>query len=134
MIFKCNKCSSTQTFIEKKGNNTGLYCSKCGKWITWLNKDQIRAFEHQKTESTVIGNLSDLNTQPKDSFAMAYYAMKGQLKAFIDFLDKEIDRQFDRVALSPEDAIMKSTYAHAYEKDKNALINILNGNDWKEIK
>lgn len=31
-------------FIENHGNNTGLYCSMCGKWQKWLNKDEIRAF------------------------------------------------------------------------------------------
>ncbi|WP_394910522.1 hypothetical protein [uncultured Robinsoniella sp.] len=45
--FVCSKCNSTDVFIEKSGNNTGLYCSECGKWITWLNKDQIRLAERQ---------------------------------------------------------------------------------------
>ncbi|RJW38690.1 hypothetical protein DXC92_19045 [Clostridiales bacterium TF09-2AC] len=45
--FICSKCNSTDVFIEKSGNNTGLYCSDCGKWITWLNKDQQRLAERQ---------------------------------------------------------------------------------------
>lgn len=43
--FKCTKCNSEDLFIEKSGNNTGLYCSDCGKWITWLNKDEMRLAE-----------------------------------------------------------------------------------------
>lgn len=42
---KC-KCGSLDFFIEKQGNNTGLYCSMCGKWQKWMNKDDIRLFEH----------------------------------------------------------------------------------------
>ncbi len=40
------KCGSLDFFMEKQGNNTGLYCSMCGKWQKWMNKDDIRLFEH----------------------------------------------------------------------------------------
>lgn len=40
------KCGSLDFFVEKQGNNTGLYCSMCGRWQKWLNKDEIRLFEH----------------------------------------------------------------------------------------
>ena len=45
-IFEC-KCGSTDVFIEQQGNNCGLYCADCGKWITWLNKDSKRLAERQ---------------------------------------------------------------------------------------
>ena len=45
--FKCTKCNSSDVFINKSGNNIGLYCGDCGKWITWLNKDQLRLVERQ---------------------------------------------------------------------------------------
>ena len=40
------KCGSLDFFMKKQGNNTGLYCSMCGKWQKWMNKDDIRLFEH----------------------------------------------------------------------------------------
>lgn len=46
----CKKCGSTSLFIEKKGNNTGLYCSDCGAWIKWLGKGELKAFEHSMSE------------------------------------------------------------------------------------
>lgn len=45
--FRCSKCNSSDVFINVSGNNTGLYCGDCGKWITWLNKDQLRLAERQ---------------------------------------------------------------------------------------
>ena len=33
-------------FTEEHGNQTGLYCSACGKWQKWLKKDEIRLFNH----------------------------------------------------------------------------------------
>ena len=45
-IFEC-KCGSTEVFIEQQGNNCGLFCADCGKWLTWLNKDSKRLAERQ---------------------------------------------------------------------------------------
>lgn len=38
MEYKCKYCNSENLFTEKHGNNTGLYCSDCGKYQQWLNK------------------------------------------------------------------------------------------------
>ena len=46
MTVTCNKCGIVKGFIEEKGNQTGLYCNKCGKWIKWLTKDEKRIFAH----------------------------------------------------------------------------------------
>lgn len=42
--YKCEKCGSSNTEIEEKGNQTGLYCCDCGKWIKWLSKEEVRVF------------------------------------------------------------------------------------------
>lgn len=45
MTITCNKCGIVNGFIEKKGIQTGLYCNKCGRWIKWLSRDEVRLFE-----------------------------------------------------------------------------------------
>ena len=40
------KCGGKEFFTEKHGNQTGAYCSACGKWQKWLGKDEIRLFNH----------------------------------------------------------------------------------------
>lgn len=40
------KCGGREFFTEEHGNQTGLYCSACGKWQKWLKKDEIRLFNH----------------------------------------------------------------------------------------
>lgn len=40
------KCGGKEFFTEEHGNQTGLYCSTCGKWQKWLKKDEIRLFNH----------------------------------------------------------------------------------------
>ena len=96
----CKKCNSTSLHIEKKGNNTGLYCNTCGSWIKWLSKDEVRAFEFNETRKTE----SDENSKTEDDF------IKKELNRFIEYLDKAID-----------------SYCLGLERDKNALINILAG-------
>ena len=29
---KCDKCNSSNLFVEIQGNRKGLYCGECGKW------------------------------------------------------------------------------------------------------
>lgn len=39
--YVCEKCGSLELFIKENGNQTGLYCSECGKWIKWLPKSEV---------------------------------------------------------------------------------------------
>lgn len=53
-IFKCSRCGNKDkkaTFMKTKGNQTGLYCGSCGKWIKWLSKEETKVYEHQKEEN-----------------------------------------------------------------------------------
>ena len=35
-----SECCSADVISMKKGNQVGLYCSKCGVWIKWANKKE----------------------------------------------------------------------------------------------
>lgn len=49
--YKC-KCGGTKFFTKESGSATGLYCKKCGKWIKWLGKDELRLFEYEQSLKT----------------------------------------------------------------------------------
>lgn len=51
-IFEC-KCGSKDIFIKDSGNNKGLYCADCGKWMQWLGKDDLKLAERQIEQSIV---------------------------------------------------------------------------------
>lgn len=36
--YKC-KCGNNDFFFVERGNIMGIYCSYCGKWFKWANKD-----------------------------------------------------------------------------------------------
>ncbi len=37
--YKC-KCGCNDFFFADKGNQKGIYCTKCGKWLKWADKDE----------------------------------------------------------------------------------------------
>lgn len=37
--YKC-KCGYNDFFFADKGNQKGIYCSYCGKWFKWADKDE----------------------------------------------------------------------------------------------
>ena len=119
MDFKCKKCGSKKYMIRKNCSQTGLYCSDCGKWYKWLNKNEVRVYSESNTTEESKENANDLKR------------IIDQLKEFTDYLDKVIDRELMKEPLSEGDSIRKCAYCTALERDKNALLNIINGKDWR---
>ena len=37
--YQC-KCGHDDFFFADKGNQKGIYCSYCGKWLKWADKDE----------------------------------------------------------------------------------------------
>ena len=52
------------------------------------------------------------------------------LERFVKFLDNAIDEEYSKPPLTRDDMIRKNAYCLALERDKNAIINILNGEDF----
>lgn len=121
----CKKCGSISLHTVVKGNNTGLYCDDCGSWIKWLSKDELRAFEHSK------GRGKRVENKPVDEACDVN--MRDRLEVFAEYLDKVIDKEFEKEPLSVEDSIRKSSYCLALERDKNAILNILAGRNFDDI-
>ena len=116
----CKKCGSISLHTEVKGSNTGLYCDDCGAWVKWLGKDELRAFEHSQK-----GKVNNDLSANKDIIT--------RLKEFVEFLEKKIDSEYDKLPISKDDAIRKNSYCLALEQDKNAILNILRGNDFNYV-
>lgn len=137
---KCNKCGSISLHTEVKGNNTGLYCDNCGSWQKWLNKDEKkkRVFESSmrvptKEEQEAIDSyIKSISKETGNDFYQSITIIE-RLQRFVKFLDSAIDKEFEKMPISPEDAIRKSSYCLALERDKNAIINIMNGKEFDYV-
>lgn len=126
----CKKCGSVSLHTEIKGNNTGLYCDDCGAWIKWLSKDELRAFNHSLQES-MWSHTKFIEKLNKAKEEVCYgKPIETRLKEFVEFLNKKIDSEYEKLPVSTEDAIRKNSYCLALQKDIWALENILNGKDW----
>ena len=140
------KCGCENMFTQSKGNNTGLYCSECGKWQRWLGKDELRAFEHSKKNQT---HVQMRDSTPEENHAISEYiksiskptginilddkSIVQRLNEFADFLDRKIDSEYEKLPVSKDDAIRKNSYCLALEQDKTAILNILRGHDFNYV-
>lgn len=43
------KCGCSNFFLVEKGNHIGIYCSYCGKWFKWADKDEQNLVMKQET-------------------------------------------------------------------------------------
>jgi late competence protein required for DNA uptake (superfamily II DNA/RNA helicase) len=82
--FVCNKCGSIDLFIKVKGTQEGLYCSDCGKWQKWLNKDEKLLAENWINENTIKNDTVTDNTSTNGRFS----ELEEASKPLIGFLNK----------------------------------------------
>lgn len=122
-----SKCCESAVHTEVKGSQTGIYCNKCGKWLKWASKDDLRAIEINKVKPFT-GELERPHTTDpfnidKLKEEIKYY--KDSIKRMMFDIDKTIEHEYDVVPLSPEDAIRKSSKCYELERVKFSLEQIL---------
>jgi hypothetical protein len=61
-LFKCAdpNCNSLDFELRKAGPNTGLYCAKCGKYIKFLGKAELKLAEEYIAKRALIGKMIDV--------------------------------------------------------------------------
>lgn len=53
--YKC-KCGHDDFFFADKGNQKGIYCSYCGKWLKWADKDEKNLAIMQIHVASILSN------------------------------------------------------------------------------
>lgn len=51
--FKCSSCNNNDFKFMVNSNNrnlVGIYCSYCGKWLKWANKDEKNLMKLAESE------------------------------------------------------------------------------------
>ena len=59
-IYACEKCGSTDVFIQNRAHQRALMCGDCGRWIKWIGNKELplvkRYIDSQnKNESLIKG-------------------------------------------------------------------------------
>lgn len=57
--YQCKCGASNKIKLEHKGTATGLYCTECGRWIKWVNKDEQKVVEHIIQQKDKASGLPD---------------------------------------------------------------------------
>lgn len=94
--------------------------------MKWLSKKEVTDFN----KLSVSDIQFDING---NIYGKLIPSIEDRLWRFIEFLDKKIDEELEREPLSQSDSIAKCSYSLALERDKNALINILNGREFHDM-
>ena len=53
--YKC-RCGFDEFFFASKGNQKGLYCTNCGKWLKWADKDE-QNLALKRTDNNVLDKI-----------------------------------------------------------------------------
>lgn len=89
--------------------------------MKWANKKELMLFEQE-----ISAPQSETIVEPKIS-------KQKEIESFIDYLETLIESELNRKARSATDDMIKCSVALAHEKDKRALLNIINGYKWDKI-
>ena len=54
--YKC-KCGHNDFFFADKGSQKGIYCSYCGKWVKWADKDEQNLAMKQEPKTDVLDKI-----------------------------------------------------------------------------
>ena len=71
--YKC-KCGHNDFFFVDKGSQKGIYCTYCGKWLKWADKDEQ--------------NLA-MKQEPRKG----YLSIDDVMSVFDDFMCGEVDEE-----------------------------------------
>ena len=136
---KCRKCGNDSYFTQVKGNNMGAYCCKCGAWIRWLNKDErnLQEFVDYVSKIGSIRRTTEIENELVNDYVQNISKPTGvkfndttiieRLERFVDALDEEIDSIYEHPML-----ILNENYAHALEKCKTSIQNIVDGREYND--
>ena len=112
-----------------------MKCKDYGAWIKWLDKDELKAFEHNMREATkeerdsINRYIESISKPTGNTFTST---MKDRLERFVEGIDEAIDIEYEKLPISTEDAVRKNTYCLALEKCKTAILNILDGREFND--
>ncbi len=102
MVYVCPKCYSQNTIAKKNGNQIGIYCAECGRWIKWANKDEAHLLDLEEPKQTEVeltfakahellkdkdcfGAIEIYNEEERQAFTKALEALKicSQIKELV---------------------------------------------------
>lgn len=132
--YKC-KCGHNDFFFANEGNQKGIYCSYCGKWLKWADKDERNLREKQEpcedcisrqsVLDLVVANHREINELNVVMYSPLYKDIKElpSVNSLTDVLDK-IRAEIEAIAINGQvDAY--TMFTRAGEQIKKMALDII---------
>ena len=55
--YHCKNCNGIDFGFLQKGAQLGIYCSRCGRWLKWADKDEQNLYEMNKPGQDNVANV-----------------------------------------------------------------------------
>lgn len=82
--YKC-KCGHSDFFFADKGSQKGIYCSYCGKWFKWADKDeQNLAMKQEPILDKIRAEIKEVQTYKMFEGEDTVYVERKDVLAIID--------------------------------------------------
>lgn len=133
--YKC-ECGCEDFFFKVKGNQTGIYCSSCGKWLKWADKNERNLMNSDNTvenarDAERVHNSIDPKEfgydpkKPFDFFGVEFPPKDEEAKVVDSTSDEAKVIQLQQ-ALDRAKVLLKATYDLLQkQKDSAIVLNIL---------
>ena len=85
--FKCT-CGHDDFFFADKGNQTGIYCSSCGKWFKWADKDEKNLQLKSQSVAEVLDKISAEIKDLHNSHMINFVSADGAVDTCLEIIEK----------------------------------------------
>ena len=81
--YQC-KCGHSDFFFADKGSQKGIYCSYCGKWLKWADKDEQNL---RMKQVSMLDKIREEIEQITDTMGVSYNQYASKVDVF-DIINK----------------------------------------------
>ena len=122
-----SKCCNADVFIKEKSGQKCVYCKSCGKFVKNANKDDLI-----EIEANIIKAFDGVLNRPIPNDPLNVDKMREEIQYYKDSINKlirminhTVEDEYDKIPLSSEDAIRKSSKCYELERVRYTLEDIL---------
>ena len=122
-----SKCCNADVFIKEKSGQKCVYCKSCGKFVKNANKDDLREIEANmvKAFDGVLNRQTPNDPLNVDKMREEIQYYKDSINKLIRIINHQVEDEYDKIPLSSEDAIRKSSKCYELERVRYTLEDIL---------
>ena len=122
-----SKCCNADVFIKEKSGQKCVYCKSCGKFVKNANKDDLREIEANmvKAFDRVLNRPISIDPLNVDKIREEIQYYKDSISKLISMINHQVEDEYDKMPLSSEDAIRKSSKCYELDRVRYTLEDIL---------